>query len=336
MPDERAEALRAFNRFHTNWVGALGSGLHGTPWSLPEARVIWELGHDGGAAEVADLRTALGLDAGYLSRLLAKLERADVIGRERSAADARRQIATLTAKGRDAFQTLDQSSAAEARAALGALSESDQQRLVNALGEARAILGDPAARTRTVVLRAPRPGELGWIVARHGDLYFEEYGWGIGFERLIARVIADYAAQHDPAREAVWIAEVDGTPAGCVMCLADDEQTARLRLLLVEPGARGLGVGTKLVEECVAFARRAGYDKLVLWTNGPLASARRIYDRLGFVETGAEEHDAFGPTVLGQTLELQLQDAPRPREADVCSHRGLGQARVPQGDRPPA
>lgn len=306
MLEQRAEALRAFNRFHTNWVGALGAGLHGTPWSLPEARVIWELGHADGAAEVAEIRGALGLDAGYLSRLLARLERAGVITRERSQADARRQIARLTDKGRDAFATLDQRSASEARAALEALPEPDQQRLVGALGEARAILGDHSAKTRTVVLRAPRPGELGWIVARHGALYFEEYGWDIGFERLIARVVASYAEQHDAAREAVWIAEVDGAPAGCVMCIADDETSARLRLLLVEPSARGLGVGTKLVEECVGFARRAGYQKLVLWTNGPLKAARRIYDRLGFVETAAEEHDDFGPRVLGQTLELEL------------------------------
>ncbi|HEX6388442.1 MAG TPA: helix-turn-helix domain-containing GNAT family N-acetyltransferase [Solirubrobacteraceae bacterium] len=306
MLEERAEALRAFNRFHTNWVGALDNGLHGTPWSLPEARVIWELGHAGGSAEVATLRGALGLDAGYLSRLLAKLEDAGVIARERSQADARRQIAKLSAKGRAAFATLDKRSAKEALAALKALPEPDQQRLIGALGEARAILGDRTAATRTVVLRSPRPGELGWIVARHGSLYFQEYGWGLGFERLIARVIADYAEQHDPAREAVWIAEVDGAPAGSVMCLADDEQTARLRLLLVEPSARGLGVGTRLVEECIAFARRAGYEKLVLWTNGPLAAARRIYDRLGFVETAAEEHGDFGPRVLGQTLELRL------------------------------
>jgi DNA-binding MarR family transcriptional regulator/predicted GNAT family acetyltransferase len=305
--DERVSAVRAFNRFHTNWVGALDPGLHGTPWTLPEARVLWELGHAGGQAEVGAIRTALGLDAGYLSRLFARLEDGGVLTRERSASDARRQVAALTAKGRKVFATLNERSAEQARATLRALPERDQQRLVAALGEARAILGDDGTRTRTVVLRAPRPGELGWIVARHGSLYFDEYGWGIGFETLIARVIADYAAGHDPAREAVWIAEVDGAPAGCVMCLADDEQTARLRLLLVEPSARGLGVGTRLVEECVTFARRAGYARLVLWTNAPLTAARGIYDRLGFVMTAEEEHDAFGPRVLGQTLELALR-----------------------------
>lgn len=306
MIEDRVAALRAFNRFHTNWVGALGAGLHGTPWSLPEARVLWELGHAGGQAEVAEIRAVLGLDAGYLSRLLAKLEEAGAITRARSATDARRQVLALSAKGRKSFATLNERSAAQARATLEALSEPDQQRLVGALGEARTILGDATAATRTVVLRAPRPGELGWIVARHGALYFEEYGWGIGFEMLIARVIADYAAEHDATREAVWIAEVDGAPAGSVMCLADDAQTARLRLLLVEPSARGLGVGTRLVEECIAFARRAGYAKLVLWTNAPLSSARRIYDRLGFVQTAEAEHGDFGPRVVGQTLELEM------------------------------
>jgi len=305
--DERVSAVRAFNRFHTNWVGALDPGLHGTPWSLPEARVLWELGQAGGRGEVSAIRAALGLDAGYLSRLFVRLEEAGAITRERSSADARRQVAALTAKGRKAFATLNERSAQQARKTLDALPEPDQQRLVTALGEARAILGDESARTRTVVLRTPRPGELGWVVARHGSLYFEEYGWGIGFETLIARVIADYAADHDPAREAVWIAEVDGVPAGSVMCLADDDQTARLRLLLVEPSTRGLGVGTKLVEECVSFARRAGYRRLVLWTNAPLSAARRIYDRLGFVQTGEAEHEQFGPKVVGQTLELELR-----------------------------
>ncbi len=304
--DERVSAVRAFNRFHTSWVGALDPGLHGTPWSLPEARVLWELGQAGGRAEVAEIRAALGLDGGYLSRLFVRLEEAGAITRERSAADARRQVAALTAKGRKAFATLDERSAQQARVTLDALPEPDQQRLVSALGEARAILGDETARTRTVVLRAPRAGDLGWVVARHGSLYFDEYGWGLRFETLIARVVADYAAAHDPAREAVWIAEVDGAPAGCVMCLADDPQTARLRLLLVEPGARGLGVGTRLVEECVAFARRAGYRRLVLWTNAPLSSARRIYDRLGFVQIDEAVHKQFGPKIIGQTLELEL------------------------------
>jgi DNA-binding MarR family transcriptional regulator len=166
MLEQRAEALRAFNRFHTNWVGALGAGLHGTPWSLPEARVLWELGHAGGQAEVAAIRTVLGLDAGYLSRLLARLEEAGAITRARSASDARRQVLALTAKGRKSFATLNERSAAQARATLERLAEPDQQRLVQALGEARAILGDREAATRTVVLRAPRPGELGWVLAR--------------------------------------------------------------------------------------------------------------------------------------------------------------------------
>lgn len=307
VSDARADALRAFNRFHTRWVGALDAGLHGTAWSLPEARVIWELGHAGGRAEVGEVRRTLDLDAGYLSRLVTALERGGLVDRERSAADARRQVVALTAAGRTAFATLDERSAGQARDVLAGLSGGDQQRLVAAMAEVRTLLGDRTADLRTVVLRGPRAGELGWIVARHGSLYSEEYGWGTPFEALCARVIADHAAGHDPAREATWIAEVDGAPAGCVMCIADDEQTARLRLLLVEPGARGLGVGTRLVEECIAFARRAGYARLVLWTNAPLTAARGIYDRLGFAETAAEEHTLFGPPILGQTLELALR-----------------------------
>jgi DNA-binding MarR family transcriptional regulator/GNAT superfamily N-acetyltransferase len=304
--DARADAVRAFNRFHTSWVGALDAGLHGTAWSLPEARVIWELGHAGGSAEVAAVRATLGLDAGYVSRLFAKLEDAGVLTRERSPADARRQVATLSAKGRAAFATLDARSGVEARGVLDTLPDGEQQRLVGALATVRTILGDQSARRRAVVLRAPRPGELGWIVYRHGGLYFEEYGWGAGFEALCARVIADFAADHDPAREATWIADVDGVPVGSIICIKDDETTARIRLLLVEPSARGLGVGSRLVEECVAFARRAGYAQIVLWTNAPLTGARRIYDRLGFVQTAEAEHQLWGPKVLGQTLELQL------------------------------
>ncbi len=305
MIEERVAALRAFNRFHTRWAGAFEANLHGTSWSLPEARVIYELGSGVGA--VAELRSTLGMDAGYLSRLLARLEAAGAISRGKVDGDARRQSVELTATGRKAFRELEDEARALGRFVLDRLNEAEQVDLVDAMGRVRTLLGDERAGMRTVVLRGPRAGELGWILMRHGDLYQREYGWGFGFEALCAKVLADFAADHDAAREACWIAEVDGAPAGSILCVADDRSTARIRLLLVEPSARGLGVGTRLVEECVAFARRAGYGRLVLWTNAPLTSARRIYDRLGFVQTHEEEHTLFGGRpVLGQTLELEL------------------------------
>ena len=305
--EDRVAAVRAFNRFYTTRIGVLREGLLDTQHPLPEARVLFELGaHE--TDDLGDLRERLDVDAGYLSRLLGRLEGRGLVVRERVAGDARRRRARLTARGRRAFATLDRRSGEQIAALLSELRDEEQRRLLGAMGAVEGLLGE-RPRPGAWLLRPPRAGELGWIVHRHGALYAAEYGWDAGFEALVARVVADYGQSHDPAREAAWIAEVDGEPAGCVLCVADDETTARLRLLLVEPHARGLGIGRRLVDECVGFARRAGYRGLVLWTNDVLVDARRLYERAGFRLVRSEAHRSFGRDLVGQDWALDLQAA---------------------------
>jgi DNA-binding MarR family transcriptional regulator/N-acetylglutamate synthase-like GNAT family acetyltransferase len=307
-PADRVAAVRAFNRFYTARIGVLRDGLHDTPHSLAEARILFELGRNG-PAEVADLRRTLAIDAGHLSRLLARLDAADLVVREPSDTDARRRRVRLTQSGQQAYATLDARSAAEVGALLDRLPEADQRRLVAAMDVVNRILDDreeprpPAA----YVLREPGPGDLGWIVQRHGALYAEEYGWDETFEALVARIVADFAQTRDPRRERAWIAEVDGASAGSVLCARRDQRTAQLRLLLVEPAARGLGIGARLVEECVRFARRAGYEEIALWTNDVLHAARRIYQRAGFTLVQEEPHHSFGHDLVGQTWARPLR-----------------------------
>ena len=303
MPDA-VDALRAFNRFYTGHLGILGPGFLSTPHTLAEARVLFELGQEE-EVEVAALRERMRIDAGHLSRLLARLERRGLVARERSAADGRRQVARLTPAGQEDFALLDRRSAEETGARLGGLAEAERRRLIASLAEVRRLL-DPAPPARAVVLRPPRPGELGWVVEAHGRLYAEEYAWDAEFEALVARIVADFAAEHDPACEAVWIAEAEGRPAGCIFCVREEDDVAKLRLLLVEPWARGLGLGARLVDECIAFARRAGYRELRLWTNDPLVHARKIYERAGFRLVGEEPHRSFGHDLVGQTWSLTL------------------------------
>jgi DNA-binding MarR family transcriptional regulator/GNAT superfamily N-acetyltransferase len=309
--DEVAE-VRAFNRFYTARIGVLGAGLLDTPYSLTEARVLFELAHgDGG--EVTALRRVLGLDAGYLSRILTRFTRAGLVTRERSAADRRRQVVRLTDAGRETFRTLDIRSAREVRDLVAPVSGADRGRLLAAMRTIRAVL-DPArqpdrARGEAgdgVVLREPRPGDLGWVVQRHGELYASEYDWDRDFETLVARIVADFAERADPDRERAWIAEVDGERAGSVFCMRSTERTARLRLLLVEPAARGRGVGTRLVDACLEFARQAGYTEMVLWTNDVLRHARRVYERAGFELVSEGAHHAFGHDLVEQTWRRPL------------------------------
>jgi DNA-binding MarR family transcriptional regulator/GNAT superfamily N-acetyltransferase len=301
---EDVAAIRAFNRFYTARIGVLRDGLLATEHPLPEARVLFELGRED-AMDVADLRRTLELDAGYLSRLLARMEERRLLHRERSPADARRQRVSLTAGGRAAFATLDERSAAEVRALLDGLREEDRARLVDAMRTVREAL-DGAPRPEPFVLRPLRPGDLGWVVHRHGVLYAEEYGWDQTFEALVATVLGDFAASHDPRREAGWIAEVAGRPAGSVFCVRRDERIAQLRCLLVEPAARGMGIGARLVEECLRFARRAGYAEITLWTNDVLEDARRIYERAGFALVAEEQNTLFGHDLVGQTWSRPL------------------------------
>src|SRR4051812_14961016 len=270
----RIEAVRAFNRFYTNRIGVLREGLHDSPHPLPEARVLFELGR--GVTEAGELRRTLDMDAGQLSRLLTRLDEQGLVGRERSPDDARRQRLRLTTAGMKAYKKLDRGAVTQWRALLAPLPDAQQDELLTAMGTVRTMLEDATARD--VELRAPGPGDLGWVVERHGALYAAEYDWGVGFEALVADIVAAYAHGHDPRRERCWIATVSGRRAGCIFCVRrdGDGDVAQLRLLLVEPWARGLGLGGRLIDACIAFARDAGYRELVLWTNHPLTDARRL------------------------------------------------------------
>jgi DNA-binding MarR family transcriptional regulator/GNAT superfamily N-acetyltransferase len=303
VSDGRVRAVREFNRVYTNLIGLLRGGYLDSPYSLTEARVLFELAQDG-PCEISALRRLVDIDAGYLSRILARFEADGLVTRERSTADARRRVITLTAAGRQAFRVLDQRSAEQIGTLLGRLTEAEQQRLIEAMATVREVTerrGRPAA----FVLRAPRPGDLGWVVQRNAALYAQEYGWDSSYETLVARIIADFA-ERDDRREAAWIAELDGAPAGCVFCMRESDSVARLRLLLVEPQARGLGLGERLVGECLAFAQRTGYTEIVLWTNDVLAAARRIYQRAGFELVESGRHHSFGHDLIGQTWRLAL------------------------------
>ena len=302
---DRVAALRAFTRFYTALLGVLDEGLLHSPYSVTEARVIFELAQRE-LTHVADLRRDLDIDAGYMSRITARLEADGLVRRERSQADARRQVLRLTERGRVVFDMLDARAAEQATQLLVGMPDPVQRRVVAAMDTIRAAFADGATSPSTVVLRAPEPGDLGWVVARHGVLYAAEYGWGETFEGLVARIVGDFAADHDPRREAAWIAEIDGEPVGCVLCVAADEATAQLRLLLVEPTARGRGVGRRLVDECVRFARRTGYRSIVLWTNDVLVSARRIYEAAGFALADEDPHHSFGHDLVGQHWSLEL------------------------------
>ncbi|MDT7619218.1 MAG: hypothetical protein QOF99_119 [Pseudonocardiales bacterium] len=338
--------VRAFNRFYTRSIGVLRDSLVGSPFSLVEARLLYELAHrpaepvsgaagsgaagsgaagsgaaDSGAAagvEGAELRRLLDLDAGYFSRVVARLDTAGLVSRQAHPGDARRQLLRLTEAGRRAFDDLDERQAKAVRELLEPLSADRRATLTEAMGTIERTLSAPA-RPRAVVLRPPEPGDLGWIVARHGALYVRQYGGDPRFEAMVARIVADYAERPDPAREAVWIAEVDGRPAGSIACMTatpndteNDTQngtqngTAKLRLLLVEPSARGLGVGERLVAECLRFAERVGYRRITLWTTSELAAARRIYQRAGFTLDAEAPFDGFGRGVIGQNWSRRL------------------------------
>jgi DNA-binding MarR family transcriptional regulator/predicted N-acetyltransferase YhbS len=302
---DRIDAVRAFNRFYTRRIGVVSDVFLETPHSLPEARVLYELGTRP-VTEVADLRRELDIDGGQLSRLLARMDEKGLISRERSEDDGRRQRVRLTAQGAAARAVLEERSAAENGRLIEELDEDDQGRLLDAMQTVRELLGDAPAAPPAVVLRPAAPGDLGWIAYRHGALYAEEYRWDVRFEAMVARIVADFGEENDPAREALWIAEVGGRRAGSIMCVDAGEGVAQLRLLLVEPSARGLGVGSRLVDECLRFARRAGYTEMKLWTNSVLTTARRIYERAGFTLVEEERRDGLVPDQIFQTWARPL------------------------------
>ncbi|WP_405879886.1 bifunctional helix-turn-helix transcriptional regulator/GNAT family N-acetyltransferase [Streptomyces sp. NBC_01136] len=303
--------IRSFNRFYTNVIGALDYGRHlYAPYTLTESRVLYELAHSA-RTDAADLRAVLSLDSGYLSRILNKFEQDGLVERAPSERDPRRRRITLTAHGRQTAALLDERSRESVGALLATVPAEERPRLAEAMHTVRTLLSEGRRPHREdVALREPGPGDLGWIVQRNAALYAAEYGWNTDYEGLVARIVADFAEDHDPHLERVWIAELDGRPVGCVMCVRDDAPgTARLRLLLVEPDARGLGIGDRLVEAVVEFARGVGYRELVLWTNDVLAAARRIYQRHGFVLVAEKPHRSFGADLLGQDWRLDLHSA---------------------------
>jgi DNA-binding MarR family transcriptional regulator/GNAT superfamily N-acetyltransferase len=302
---ERVAAVRRFNRFYTRRIGVLEEGLLASSFSLTEARVIYEVAQSEGAT-AARLADELGLDPGYLSRILAGFAKRGLIARFPSERDGRQSVLSLTGKGRAAFAGLDRRSAEEIGELLGALSTGQQARLIAAMDGISGLLEGRERDCAGYVLRPHRPGDMGWIVHRHGVLYAQEYGWNEEFEALVAEIAAKFIRHYDERRERCWIAERDGERLGSVLVVAQSARVAKLRLLLVEPQARGLGIGSRLVEECTRFAGERGYRKLTLWTNSVLLAARRIYERAGFVLVASEPHHSFGHDLVGENWELAL------------------------------
>jgi DNA-binding MarR family transcriptional regulator/GNAT superfamily N-acetyltransferase len=301
----RIEAVRAFNRLYTQRIGALEDGYLDSPFSLTQARVLYELAHRQ-EPTAATLARDLGLDAGYLSRILRGFERAGLVAKRPAAADGRQRLLSLTAAGRDAFAPLDTASRQQIATMLDALSPPQQQRLVESLRLAGRLLCGAPERAEPYLLRPHGAGDLGWIVARHGALYAAEYGWDETFEALVAEIVAHFVRHYDPKRERCWIAEREGENVGSVLLVKHPERegVAKLRLLLVEPAARGLGIGRRLVDECTRFARQAGYHTITLWTNSVLTSAIRIYQAAGYQLVHEEPHHSFGHDLISQTWEL--------------------------------
>ena len=301
----RVAAVREFNRFYTRRIGVLDEGYLSSRFSVTEVRVLYELAHRG-SATASELGGDLGIDRGYLSRILRGFARRGVLARTAAKDDARKSILRLTARGRATVAPLE----ARARDQIGAMLDdvpvAEQDRLVASMFTIERGLRPGRRATPKVVLRSHRPGDMGWVVERHGALYWEEYGWDETFEALVADIVAKFITHLDTKRERCWIAEVDGDRVGCVFCVKKSNKVAKLRLLLVEPQARGLGVGSRLVNECVRFARAAGYRDLVLWTNDVLVAARRIYERAGFDLIESERHTSFGKKLVGQNWRLRL------------------------------
>lgn len=303
--DQRVGAVRRFNRFWTRRIGVLREGYLESPFSLTEVRVLYELARSE-ETTASGLGKELGLDAGYLSRILRGFQGRGLISKKPSKTDGRRSLLRLTEEGQETFAPLDARSREDVGAMLGALSAAEQDRLIGAMRTVEELLGAQPEAKIPFLLRPHEPGDMGWVVHRHGILYAREYGWDERFEALVARIVADFVDNFDPAKERCWIAESDRAILGCVFIVKESDTVAKLRLLLVEPEARGLGLGTRLVEECVRFARSRGYERLALWTNSVLDAARRIYEEKGFEIVEEEEHHSFGKDLVGQNWELKL------------------------------
>ena len=303
--DDQIAAVRAFNRFYTRKLGVRDQHLMKSPFSLSEARVLYELAHrdDLSAKEIG---AELGLDAGYLSRIVQNFDEKRLITRKPLEADRRQYLLSLTARGRQAFARLDRSSHDEVAAMLAALPRGDGQRLIAAMAAIERLLDTSPAAPPPAVLREPRPGDMGWVVQSHGALYAGEYGFDAGFEALVAEIAAKFLSSFDVSRERCWIADIDGSPVGSVFLVRHTDDIAKLRLLLVDPAGRGQGLGQRLVTECIAFARACGYRKITLWTQSILVAARRIYQDAGFALVATEPHRSFGQSLIGETWEREL------------------------------
>ncbi len=304
--DGQVKAIRAFNRFYTRKIGVV-DGMASSPFSLAEARVLYELAHRE-KPTATDIRKELGLDAGYMSRILRDFERRKLVAREQSKTDERQRFLSLTAKGRRAFAPLDERSNRDVVAMIEAVSPAGRKRLIEAVETVRRLLGETTEAVGIpYLLRMHQPGDMGWVVYRQAILYSEEYGWDGSYEGLAAEIVAKFIKNYDPKWERAWIAEKDGERVGAVFVAKESDQTAKLRLLHVEPQARGLGIGKRLVEECIRFARQAGYQKLTLWTQSILHAARHIYQQAGFHVIREEKHHSFGKDLTAETWELTLR-----------------------------
>ncbi len=304
--DQRVAAVRRFNRFYTRQIGLLSEGFLESPFSLTEVRVLYELAHRD-QPTATELGEALGLDAGYLSRILRGFVKRGLITRKRSPSDGRRSHLSLTAKGRAGFAALDARQGQEIATMLNALPAAEQRRLVDGMQSVERLLGaEPEARKAPYLLRPHRPGDMGWVVQRHGALYAREYGWTGEFEALVAEIVARFLKHFDPKRERCWIAERDGQNVGSVFLVRKSASVAQLRLLLVEPSARGLGIGKRLVQECTRFARQTGYKKITLWTQSNLRAARGIYREEGYHIAHTGRHHSFGHDLVEEVWDLTL------------------------------
>jgi DNA-binding MarR family transcriptional regulator/GNAT superfamily N-acetyltransferase len=306
-PDQIAR-VRAFNRDYTRRIGVLSEGLLESPYSLTEVRVMYEIAHRE-SVTAGDLAQDLELDKGYLSRILKGFEAKKLLARRAAPEDARRQYLRLTPAGMRVFTPIEARTQEQIRALLAGLEEARRDEVLAAMDVIQQALTGGTVRSAAsapLTLRSHRPGDMGWVIQRHGEIYHREYGWNEEFEALVAEIAAEFIRRLDVRRERCWIAEAEGRRVGCIFLVAKDAATAKLRLLLVEPDARGLGVGRALVEECVRFARDSGYKKIVLWTQDNLSAARRIYSKAGFVKTGQEPHHSFGYDLVAETWELEL------------------------------
>jgi DNA-binding MarR family transcriptional regulator/GNAT superfamily N-acetyltransferase len=303
--ERQVAAVRGFSRFYTRKLGIIEPKLLESPWTLQEARIIYEIAGRQ-SCSATDLVRALGLDPGFVSRTLQVLQRRQIVARKPSKTDRRVTELALTARGRAAFADLDSRSRGVVASLLGKLDDGERATVINAMATIEHTLEPPAREPAGFLLRSHRPGDIGWIVSRHGAIYAQEYGWDISFEALAAEIAAQFIRSYDPAREHCWIAELGGEPVGSVFLVKASDEVAKLRLLLVEKKARGLGIGRALTEQCIRFARQAGYTSITLWTQSILVAARGIYQRAGFRRVKEEMHHSFGVDLVGETWELTL------------------------------